>query len=320
MTTPQIIILVIVIFLIISIVGGIFVPPYFIAKKVYKKQLVRTDKEKWGRACSAPDNAEQVAMYAAGEAWAAEHMQYAKDVEITNEGLHLVGQYFDFGFDRCVIILQGRTESYLYSHYFAAPYKPLGFNVLVIDSRAHGLSDGIYNCVGLKEYSDILAWSRLMHDTYNNKSILLHGICIGSATAMNAITCKDTLPYFSGLIVEGMYTTFKETFYTHMKYEKKPTFPFVIYIMHMLKKNAGCNPSTEGPIKWIKKLDKPLLMLHSRQDIFSLPAKADELYAACPSKKKLVWFDKGAHSHIRINNTERYDQEIVDFVKEFINE
>ena len=29
--------------------------------------------------------------------------------------------------------------------------------------------------------------------------------------------------------------------------------------------------------------------------------------------KKLVWFSRGGHSHLRINNTEAYDRAIVDF-------
>ena len=32
--------------------------------------------------------------------------------------------------------------------------------------------------------------------------------------------------------------------------------------------------------------------------------------------KKIVWFDHGAHSHIRINNMEKYDNSITEFIKE----
>ena len=66
-----------------------------------------------------------------------------------------------------------------------------------------------------------------------------------------------------------------------------------------------------------KAMKKPVLFLHSNEDVFSKPEKAEVLYNLCPSKnKKLVWFDKGIHSRIRINNTEKYDNEIVDFLKD----
>ena len=31
-------------------------------------------------------------------------------------------------------------------------------------------------------------------------------------------------------------------------------------------------------------------------------------------KKKFVWFDHGAHSHLRIVNLEKYDQEVIEFL------
>lgn len=318
MTDIQIIITVIISAVILLLLGGFFIPPIFISKKVYFKELVRTDKEKWGRACSAPDNEEQVRMYNIGEEWANENMNYAKDVEIENDNLHLVGQYFDFGFDRAVIILQGRTESYLYSHYFAKPYKELGFNILVIDSRAHGLSDGIYNCVGLKEYSDVIKWSKLLVDNYGIKKILLHGICIGSATALYAIT-KSNEDFYLGMIADGMFTTFYETFKTHMRALKRPVYPFARFVMWQMKKYAGVDAVHNGPIHSIDKLNVPLLMIHSKEDIFSLPKKAEILYAKCQAPKRLVWFDHGAHSHIRINNQDEYDNAIKSFVNDFID-
>ena len=46
-------------------------------------------------------------------------------------------------------------------------------------------------------------------------------------------------------------------------------------------------------------------------------AKSKKLFAACTAgTKKLVWFDKGGHSHMRINNTQAYDDAIVAFLEE----
>ena len=69
----------------------------------------------------------------------------------------------------------------------------------------------------------------------------------------------------------------------------------------------------------MKKLNKKyrLLFLYGTQDIFSIPEKSKKLFAACAAEdKKLVWFDKGGHSHLRINNIEKYDATILDFLKQ----
>ena len=40
------------------------------------------------------------------------------------------------------------------------------------------------------------------------------------------------------------------------------------------------------------------------------------MYDSCPSeKKRIVWFDKGDHSRVRINNPEQYDQAIMAFAE-----
>lgn len=314
------IITIIAIFIVFSIVFGIVGVPYIVAKKVYVAQLVRTSKDKWGKGCSAPDNEEQVRMFNEGEAWFEENKEYGTDVSVESEGLHLVGKYLNFGYKRACIIIAGRTESYLYSYYFAKPYKDAGFNVLVIDNRAHGDSDGMYLGVGLLEYKDILKWGELLHDNLGNEKIFIHGICIGSATALYTLTSENCPDYYIGMVADGMYTTFYETFRTHMKDMKKPVDPCSYFVMKNLEKHIGISPIKNGPIYSIDKLKKPLLMIHSKEDKFSLPAKAEILYEKCNAPKKLVWFDHGAHSHIRINNVETYDNAIKDFIEEYINE
>ena len=292
----------------------IFVPPFFIALKVYKKELVRTDKSKWNRECSAPDNEEQVRMHNTGLDWAEPFKENIKEVKIVNEGLNLYGEFFDFGFNKCAILLQGRTESLLYCYYYAKPYKEAGFNILVVDSRAHGNSDGIYNCVGLKEYKDIIKWAEYLHDELNQEEIIMHGICIGASTALYASHFGPD--YIKGVITDGMYINFYETFKNHMIVDHRPIFPFLMEIAFIMKMKAHVNIK-KGPIDIIDKYHKPILFLYSKEDKFSLPNKSEILFNKCGSQnKKIVWFDKGAHSHIRINNTDKYDESIKEFLKE----
>lgn len=291
---------------------------YPIAKRVYHDQLVRTSPEKWGRTCSFPDDAEQVQMWHDGIAWMEKNKDKITELQIENDGLKLFGQYFDFGKERCVVILPGRCESLVYSYYFAPPYEQAGFNVLVIDSRCHGKSDGIYNTIGLQESRDVLAWCKLIHDQFGNKEIYFHGICIGTSSGLFALTAKDRPDYLRGLVTEGCYVSFRETFRTHMVALKRPTFPVLQMVMLMIYRHTGTNVYKYKPISAIKKLapDCRVLFLYGEKDIFSIPPKSRQLFAACSSQdKKLVWFDKGGHSHLRINNTEKYDNAIVEFFK-----
>ena len=292
---------------------------YPIAKKVYSEQLVRTSPEKWGRTCSFPNDAEQVQMWNDGVAWMEANKDRITELQIENDGLKLFGQYFDFGKDRCVIILPGRCESLVYSYYFAPPYEKAGFNVLVVDTRCHGNSDGKYNTIGVKESADVLKWAELAHDRFQNKEIYFHGICIGTSSGLFALEAGRCPDYLRGLVTEGCYVSFRETFKRHMIALNRPLFPVLQFVMWLIYRHTGTNVYIQKPIRAIRKIkpDCRVLFLYGENDIFSIPQKSRELFDACISEdKKLVWFEKGGHSHLRINNTQQYDQAIIDFFAE----
>ncbi len=310
MTTAEIIIWVV---LGLFLVFGLL-PTMMMAGVLYTVLLVRTKPEKWNRSCSIPDDAEYVRMFDIGMEWAQTWAAHKQEVAIQNGRFRLCGEYFDFGFDRAVIIIPGRMESCLYSYFFAEPYRRSGWNVLVIDNRAHGNSDGKISSLGFREYRDILAWGRFLKEEKGNRAVFLHGICIGASTALFALTAKNCPDYMVGMAGEGMYATFCDSIKKHMEEGKHPTFPFVAELMLYIRLISGANVVTDGPVRRIRRMKKPILFLHSREDAYSVPEKAEELYAACEAPKQLVWFEHGAHSRIRINNMEEYDCAIASFL------
>lgn len=307
--------------IVLIIIGVIFLfgilPTVIMSYYIYRVLLVRPKTEVRVRRCSWPEDEEYVGMYNEGLQWGSLYEGCKKPVETENDGLKLYGEYFDFGAKRSVIIIPGRTEDCTYSYYFAEPFRQAGCNVLCIDNRSHGLSDGDRNYMGAKEYRDIIKWSKMLVEEYGNEEVILHGICIGASVAMNTVTADDCPKYIIAMISEGMYTTFKDSFNEHMKEGKHPRFPFTLEVMAWIRILSGANVLTDGPKKRVLRLNKPILMLHSREDTYSLPSQGQWLYDHCSSeRKKLVWFDKGAHSRIRPNNKEKYDNEIIRFITE----
>ncbi len=288
------------------------IPNMFVAAVVFNILLVRTNKKKWSRTCSW-DDPEQQRMFDEGEQWGKENDRYHRQVSVKNGRLKLVGEYFDFGFDKTVIIVPGRMETCVYSYFFAEPYKRSGYNVLAIDNRSHGLSDGKYNTLGMQEYKDLLVWAKFLHDG-GVKKIWFHGICIGGATALNAFTAKDAPDYLEGLTVDGTYLHFGDMLARRIKARNRKPHPCTEFVMFYEFLVSGKNPAKHGPIHYIDKMNKPMLFLYSREDVYSPEEAVNMLYEKCPAPKKLVWFDKGIHSHIRINSPESYDAAISDFI------
>ena len=114
-----------------------------------------------------------------------------------------------------------------------------------------------------------------------------------------------------------MYTTFYETLRTHTIEKGKPAHPVCELVSAKIKKFTGHNVMKEGPIQDIKKYTGPILMLHGKQDVFSLPKKTKKMFESSPStNKKLVWFDEGMHSHLKIVAPEKYDKVVGEFLAE----
>ncbi len=310
-------------YIVLGIIGGALLMYIFLTVLVsiilFEILLVRTSKEKWSRNCSWDDE-EQRTMFARGEEWGAEREEYHSQVSVQSGKFKLVGEYFDFGNDKAVIVVPGRMETCVYSYYFAMPYEKLGYNVLAIDNRSHGLSEGRYNTLGLKEYEDLLVWAEFLHSEKGVKSIWMHGICIGAATALNAFVCENAPDYLDGLTVDGMYLHFGDMLERRIRERKQPAHPSVELVMQEVKLHAGKNPAHHGPIHCIDKMNKPMLFIYSKEDVYSPADNVNRLYEKCGAEqKRLLWFDKGIHSHIRINAEEKYDQAITDFVKEVTN-
>ncbi|MBQ7387618.1 MAG: alpha/beta fold hydrolase [Clostridia bacterium] len=295
----------------------LWIVSYFVASYcVYNQTLRRRSKEQWSREMPSDLEPDSVRMYETGLEWAEKNKAYAKEVSIQRDGLRLCGEYYDLGYKRCVMVLSGRTETLKYGYYFAIPYAKCGCNVLVMDPRGHGLSDGEFNTVGFEESLDIVEWVKFLKNELGIESIIFHGICIGAAGGMLALTSGKCPEGVSAIVTEGMFPNFGESMKNHLIERKKPVFIMYDLINGWMKHYTG-HSMNFGPIDVIDKLDKPLLMLHSREDLYSTPEYAEKLYELAGTKKKrLVWFEHGKHSMLRITDTELYDSAIAEFLSE----
>lgn len=281
---------------------------------VYKITLSRGKQSRWGRTPPKKLSEQSKTMYATGREWADANADKKVDVQIERDGLKLYGEYYDFGSDKCAMILSGRTESLIYGYYFAEPYEKCGYNVLVVDPRGHGLSDGTFNTAGFEESLDAIAWVEHIQEKFGVKKVVFHGICIGAAGGMYAITNEKCPPCVAAIVTEGMFPNFGESMKNHLIEWKQPLSVYPLINKWMIH-YTGYSMDV-GPLDCIDKLKKPLLMLHSKEDIYSTPEYAQKLFdKAGAENKKLVWYEHGRHSFVRINNTETYDMAIAEFLK-----
>lgn len=288
----------------------------FAAWMVYTHTLVKRNDKMWGRQISEPGNQQLEEMWEAGIEWSKQNIQYKKDVQIENDGLKLVGEFYDFGFDKTVVILPGRRECLIYSYFYAMPYKDAGINVLVIDHRAHGLSEGKYSTAGIKEAEDVIVWIKHMHDNYNQNTMYIHGICVGTCCATNILKNPECPEYVKAAVYDSCFINYKEIFGNHMMelgHKLWPTFPIIWW---HFKRCTGCDINDSQPLKYIDQVKVPVCFIWGKKDVYCLPEKSELIWEKCKApEKECHWFEEGTHSKLRHGDPKEYDSIVKEFFK-----
>ena len=289
---------------------------FIIAYIVYSKTLMRGKSGTWGREhCSEPGCVALETMWVRGLEWQKKNVSFTKELTIqSKDGLKLVAEWFDYGFDKTVIILPGRRETLVYSYFYANPYKEAGVNVLVIDQRAHGLSEGKYSTGGIKEAEDVSLWMKYMHDELGQKEIYIHGICVGTCCT-SIVVSKYKTDYLKAVILDSMFITYKEIYKNHYLESGHKLFPVYYQIWFWFKFFTKCNIEDSRPDKYMKDFDLPVLFMWGTKDVYCLPEKSQILYDLCASKnKEIAWFEGAEHSRVRLFDENRYDAIVKDFL------
>ena len=288
---------------------------FAIARRVYLHTLSKKMSGGWGRVCSAPDNPEQMQMWNDGIKYMSQFEKQKREVSIHHDGLKLMGEYYDFGGKETALFLCGRCECLMYAYYYAKPYIDSGLNVLFIDQRAHGLSEGQLSTVGIKESEDVVEWMKFIKDEYKQEGFVLHCVCVGGSSGLLAATSPNNPGLVNKIVVDGVFINFKESYRRHYVDLGHKIFPVFHLIWFWFKVYTKVSVNKSSPYNCVQKIDMPILFIHTKKDKFSLPENAIKVFDVTKSEKKyLKWFDVGSHSHIRNHATEEYDETIKQFL------
>ena len=315
MTPLQIVLLIVGILLGVGLISSIVIV-FLVAYIVYSKTLMRGKSGTWGREhCSEPGCIPLETMWEHGLKWQEKNKSFIKELEIkSKDGLKLVAEWFDYGFDKTVIILPGRREVLVYSYFYAKPYQGCGYNVLVVDQRAHGLSEGKYSTGGIKEAEDVSLWMQYMHDVLNQKEIVLHGICVGTCCS-TIVATQYKVGYLKAVILDSAFISYKEIYKNHYLESGHKLFPVFYLIWFWFWLFTKCHINDSNPEKYMPDFDLPVLFIWGTKDVYCLPEKSKILFEKCGSKnKEIAWFEGAEHSRVRLFDENRYDSLISDFL------
>jgi fermentation-respiration switch protein FrsA (DUF1100 family) len=203
-------------------------------------------------------------------------------------------------------------------------HQQLGYNVLLPDLHAHGLSEGSAIQMGWLDRHDVLHWAALAERMFRcegrSSAIVMHGVSMGAATVMNV--SGERLPRYIKRFVEDCgYTSVWDEFGSELKNQfGLPAFPLLYTTSLLCRLKYGWSFGEASPLKQVAKCRRPMLFIHGDADTFVPSWMVEPLYKAHPGHTpqqrktgilKELWITKGTeHARSYDNYTDEYIQRI----------
>lgn len=196
--------------------------------------------------------------------------------------------------------------------------RQMGHNLLLIDQRAHGKSQGSTITFGLLERLDLLTWVDYISSRFGSGTpIFLYGISMGGATVLMAP--QEQLPSnVSGIIADCPYANAMEIILHVAKDMPIPlwlTRPFVILGARIF---GRFDIRETDARKELPHARIPVLIIHGEADGF-VPAEMSDLVSSNPGHITRHTFPGADHGISYLVDPQRYRKIVMDFVEQALS-
>ena len=195
----------------------------------------------------------------------------------------------------------------------------LGHNLLLIDQRAHGKSQGRTICFGIKERLDLQKWVEYAVERFGKDvKIMLYGVSMGGATVLMASSLP--LPQnVKGIVADCPYSNAMDVILETAKEMPIPQFLVKPFVTLGAKLFGGFDINEIDAAQAVKDTKVPILIIHGDSDTL-VPAGMSEVPAKTNPKMVSRFLISGAeHGISYLVDTERYHQLVIDFCEKLLN-
>lgn len=241
-----------------------------------------------------------------------------RQVQVTSkDGLQLSGYVLELFPEsrRWMIIVHGYTVSLLVSTQYIDMFQKAGFNILLIDQRRHGSSEGKFTTYGYQEKYDVQTWVHWILENYGENSVVgLHGQSLGGGTVLEYLSIAH--PNVKFVIADCPYSDLTELMRHQIsKLNKLPAAPLLPLVNKLLQRKAGFRLDQVSPLKAVEQSKLPVLFIHGTEDNYVPTYMSRDLYRHKPEPKKLLLVEGAVHANAYSVNPKRYAEEVRSFIE-----
>ena len=233
---------------------------------------------------------------------------------ISFDGLRLFGIWYEGKKDSPVAVLCHGYRGSAYRDFSGGSdiFLSLGWNVLLIDQRAHGKSEGSTITFGVKEKYDALDWADYARERKKDAPIFLVGISMGGATVLMASAMAEERG-IKGIAADCPYSSPYEII-SKVMVDKglKPSL-----LMPLVSLSAFLfghfRLKSESAAEAVEKSSLPILIIHGLDDRFVPDYMSREIYERSKGNVEYETFPEAGHGLSYMVDRKRYVDTTVRF-------
>ena len=214
----------------------------------------------------------------------------------TKGGLKLEGWYKSVAYSKGTIALfhgHGGNKSDILPEAFE--FVKMGYNIFLLDFRAHGNSEGHTCTIGFNEAEDVKLTYDYIRDK-GEKNLVLWGVSLGAATITKAISEYNIQP--QKIILELPFASIEQAVKGRLRMMHVPTEPVSELLTFWGGAENGFWAFDHKPSIYVKKITCPVLLQFAKNDVRVSAKEREDIYNHITSPKQLVLYENSAHESL----------------------
>lgn len=188
-----------------------------------------------------------------------------------------------------------------------------GYNLLLVDQRAHGKSEGKVISFGINERRDCIAWVNYARARFGvGQKIVLLGISMGAATVLMAAG-DERLSGVCAVVADCPYSSQTDIIKLVAKKMHIPKWITAVIAPIGARIFGGFSLGETTPRLAALRAKVPLLLIHGEADDF-VPCEMSKEIAESNPNIKIETFPDAGHGFSYLVDTERYRRVVREFI------
>ena len=233
----------------------------------------------------------------------------------SHDGLTLFGRYYHTadGAPLDICFHGYRSAGYIDFSCGSALSRKMGHNLLLVDQRCHGKSQGRTITFGILERLDCLQWVNYAARRFGPETrITLYGLSMGGATVLMA-SSLDLPESVKGIVADCPFSSPKDIICTVGRQLHYPAGILWVFTRFAAGVFGGFNICQTTAARSVSQTKTPVLILHGEDDNYVPCHMSKEIRQANPTMVERHTFPGADHGMSYLSDPDRYEAIVTEF-------